>query len=94
MTKVKEIGEWGPFEDSISTYRRSLRKKLENLKTASEEVTDEIDRLSFRIDKLEQIVYAMLNAQGLYAKHEDEHDPYVEGRHKMSLQARPDRSKK
>lgn len=92
--KVIEIGEWEPFEESTSTYRRSLRKKLENFKAASEEVTNEVDRLSFRIDKLEQIVYAMLNAQGLYAKHEDEKDPYVEGRYKMSLQTRLDRSKK
>ena len=92
--KVIEIGEWQPTEDFFSSHRRALKEKLENFKNASEEVTNEIDSLSFRIDKLEQIVYAMLNAQGLYAKHEDERDPYVEGRYKMSLQTRPDRSKK
>jgi len=92
--KVIEIGEWQPTEDNFSSHRRSLEKKLENFKNASEEITDAIDYISFRVDKLEQIVYAMLNAQGLYAKHEDETDPYVEGRYKMSLQTRPDRSKK
>lgn len=89
-SRVIEIGEWQPLEESFASHRQALKERLEKFENASKSVCDSIDGLSFRIDKLEQIVYLLLDEHGLYAKHEAE-DPYVGGRTKMSLVERSER---